>query len=168
MERFRPDLYARLDGVSVRLPPLSERIDEIPFLVNRLMERHLDDRPKPRLETSLVEALCRYAWPYNVRELDRVVQQIVALHADKEVLSRGDLPEKLRVNLSAEDSADNSTYRPSPETLLATLKKEGCNVRRAAQRLGLSRQQMYRLLESIPNFDLGSFRTSVENQRKEE
>jgi len=165
MERFRPDLYARLDGVSVRLPPLSERIDEIPFLVNRLMERHLDDRPKPRLETSLVEALCRYAWPYNVRELDRVVQQIVALHADKEVLSRGDLPEKLRVNLSAEDSADNSTYRPSPETLLATLKKEGCNVRRAAQRLGLSRQQMYRLLESIPDFDLESFRRSVENQR---
>jgi hypothetical protein len=165
-ERFRPDLYARLDGVSVRLPPLCERVDEIPFLVNRLMERHLENRTTPRLETTLVEALCRYAWPYNVRELDRVVQQIVALHADKEVLSRGDLPEKLRVNLSADDSADNSAYRPSPETLLATLKKEGCNVRRAAQRLGLSRQQMYRLLESIPDFDLEDFRRTLGNRHE--
>jgi transcriptional regulator with PAS, ATPase and Fis domain len=161
-ERFRSDLYARLDGISVRLPPLCERVDEIPFLVNRLMERHLDNRTTPRLETTLVEALCLYGWPYNIRELDRVVQQMVALHTHKDVLSRGDLPEKIRVNLSAEDSPDNSTYRPSPETLLATLMKEGCNVRRAAQRLGLSRQQMYRLLDSISGFDLEAFRNSVE------
>ena len=165
-ERFRSDLYARLDGVSVRLPPLCERIDEIPFLVNRLMERHLDDRPKPRLETTLVEALCRYPWPYNIRELDRVVQQVVALHADKHVLSRGDLPEKLRSELAAEDPTGTSTYKPSPETILAALKKEGCNVRRAANRLGISRQQMYRLLESIPNFDMEEFRKSVEKQRQ--
>jgi transcriptional regulator of acetoin/glycerol metabolism len=143
-------------------------VDEIPFLVNRLMERHLDDRPKPRLETTLVEALCRYPWPYNIRELDRVVQQVVALHADKQVLSRGDLPEKLRSDLAAEDPTDTSTYKPSPETILAALKKEGCNVRRAANRLGISRQQMYRLLESIPDFDMEEFRKSVEKQRQEE
>ena len=161
-EKFRADLYARLDGVSVRLPPLSERVDEIPFLADRLMERYLDGRPKPRLETSLVEALCRYGWPYNVRELDRAMQHMVALHGEKGALSRGDLPEKIRVSPSTEDSADNSTYKPSSEALLAALKKERCNVRQAAQRLGLSRQQMYRLLESIPDFDLGDFRKSVE------
>jgi hypothetical protein len=167
-QRFRPDLYARLDGVSVRLPPLCERVDEIPFLVARLMERHLDNRPKPRLETTLVEALCRYAWPYNVRELDRVVQQMLALHAHKDVLSRGDLPEKIRSELAAADPAGTSTYKPSHEAILAALEKDGCNVRRAARRLGLSRQQMYRLLKSIPDFDIEDFRKSVENQRKEE
>jgi two-component system nitrogen regulation response regulator GlnG len=126
------------------------------------MERHLDNRPTPRLETTLVEALCRYGWPYNVRELDRVVQQVLALRDDKEVLSRGDLPEKIRSELAAADPAGTSTYRPPHEAILAALKKEGCNVRRAARRLGFSRQQMYRLLKSIPDFDIEAFRKSVD------
>lgn len=159
-EKFRADLFARLDGISVRLPPLCERVGEIPFLVDRLMERHLDGHRKPRLEPSLVEALCRYPWPYNVRELDRVIQQMLALHASKETLSRGDLPEKLRSGIASE-SVGSEAYRPSPDTLLAALKKEAGNINRAAQRLGVSRQRMYRLLETIPGFDLESFRKGL-------
>jgi transcriptional regulator with PAS, ATPase and Fis domain len=159
-EKFRADLYARLDGVSVRLPPLCERIDELPFLVDRLLDRHLEGQPKPKLETSLVEAMCRYRWPYNIRELDRVIQQMVALHANQETLSRADLPEKLRSE--AADSAESEAYRPSKDALLTALKKERGNVNRAAQRLGLNRQRMYRLLEAIPGFDLDGFRKSVD------
>jgi transcriptional regulator with PAS, ATPase and Fis domain len=163
--RFRPDLYARLDGVLVRLPPLRERVDEIPFLVSRLVALHLGNRPKPELETPLVEALCRYGWPYNIRELNRVVQQLVALHADKGGLSRGDLPEKIRSELAAAEPAGTTTYRPSPEAILAALTEEGGNVRRAADRLRLSRQQLYRLIETIPDFDMETFRKSLENQQ---
>jgi transcriptional regulator with PAS, ATPase and Fis domain len=98
---FRPDLYARLDGVTVRLPPLRERIEEIPFLFCRLLKNHLGNRPMPAIETPLVEALCRYGWPYNVRELDRVVQQLVALVGSERKLTRAHLPEKVLEGLRA-------------------------------------------------------------------
>jgi transcriptional regulator of acetoin/glycerol metabolism len=165
-QRFRPDLYARLDGVTVRLPPLRERVDEIPLLVVRLIEHHLNGRPAPKLETPLVEALCRYGWPYNIRELDRIVQHLVALHAHKGVLSRSDLPEKVRAELAASESAGAAPYKPSADAIRAALKEEAGNVRRAADRLGLSRQQLYRQLESIPEFDMESFRKSLRDGKQ--
>jgi transcriptional regulator of aromatic amino acid metabolism len=164
--RFRPDLYARLDGVSLRLPPLRERVDEIPFLASRLVALHVGQGPKPRLETPLVEALCRYGWPYNIRELDRVVQQLVALHAQKGVLSRSDLPEKIRSELAAAETTATTVFKPSTEAILAALTDEGGNIRRAADRLMLSRQQLYRLLEAIPDFDIESFRKTLDERRR--
>jgi hypothetical protein len=162
--RFRPDLYARLDGVSIRLPPLRERVEEIPFLFCQLLDLHLGGKPRPRIETPLVEALCRYSWPYNVRELDRATQQLVALHGHKGTLSRADLPEKIRAELTASETADTTAPKPSAEEVLAVLTEEGGNVRRTADRLMLSRQQLYRLLESIPSFDMQEFRKRLETR----
>lgn len=165
-QRFRPDLYARLDGLTIRLPPLRERIDEIPFLVARRMEDHLGDRAKPMLETPLVESLCRYSWPYNVRELDRVVQRLVALHGHKGVLSRSDLSDEIRAELAASEPAEAVPFKPSVEAIRAALKEEGGNVKRAAHRLQISRQQLYRLVDSIPEFDMGSFRKGVKDEKQ--
>jgi transcriptional regulator of acetoin/glycerol metabolism len=85
---------------------------------------------------------------------------MLAVHSREDLLSPEDLPEKIRSALAAAEPAGMSAYKPPPEAILATLKKEGGNVRRAAGRLGLSRQQLYRLLESIPDFDMESFRKS--------
>lgn len=163
--RFRPDLYARLDGISVRLPPLRERVDEIPFLFNRLLKSYLGDRPLPGIETPLIEALCRYDWPYNVRELDRVVQQLVALFGSERTLTRAHLPEKILAGLKSSDASGSAVPKPSPELALSVLGEEGGNVRRTADRLLLSRQQLYRLLEAIPDFDLEVFRKKIQDGR---
>ena len=166
--RFRPDLYARLDGVTVRLPPLRERIDEIPFLFSRLLKNYLENRPVPGIETPLVEALCRYEWPYNVRELDRVVQQLVALFGTERTLTRAHLPEKILAGLKSSDPSASAVPKPSPDLVLSVLTEEGGNIRRTADRLLISRQQLYRLLEAIPDFDLETFRQSLQNGRTDE
>jgi transcriptional regulator with PAS, ATPase and Fis domain len=162
-KRFRPDLYARLDGLTVKLPPLRERLDEVPFLFCQFLKHHLGGRAMPVVETPLIEALCRYAWPFNVRELDRVVQQLVALHGFDRTLSRSMLPEKILAGLATDTSS--AAPRPTPEAALEALTQEGGNVRKAADRLLLSRQQLYRLLEGIPDFDLESFRKDLAARR---
>ncbi len=159
-KRFRPDLFARLEGVTVRLPPLRERVDEIPFLFCKLLSAHTAGRSAPSIETTTIEALCRYAWPYNVRELDRVVQQMVALHGLDTIWNRSHLPEKIRAGQTAAEAVAD-VPKPTTEAVLGILAEEGGNVRRAADRLMLSRQQLYRLLESIPGFDLETFRKEV-------
>jgi transcriptional regulator with AAA-type ATPase domain len=164
---FRPDLYARLDGITVRLPPLRERVDEIPFLFSRLLKGHLGARPMPGIETPLIEALCCYDWPYNVRELDRVAQQLVALVGSERTLTRAHLPEKILAGLKSSDAAGSVVPKPSPELALGVLTEEGGNVRKTADRLLISRQQLYRLLEAIPSFDLESFREEIQKRRKD-
>jgi transcriptional regulator with AAA-type ATPase domain len=164
-KRFRPDLYARLDGVAVRLPTLRERIDEVPFLFCQLLKNHAGHQPTPTIETPLVEALCLYDWPYNVRELDRVVQHVVALFGSEPTLTRAHLPEKIRAGRRSADPSFSAVPKPSPELALSVLSEEGCNVRRTADRLLISRQQLYRLLETIPDFDLETFRKQTQNRR---
>ena len=164
-KRFRPDLYARLDGIAVHLPTLRERIEEIPFLFCQLLKNHLGNRPLPKIETPLIEALCLYDWPYNVRELDRVVQQLVALFGVEHTLTRAHLPEKIRAGLKSSDLSASVVPKPSPEIALSILTEEGGNVRRTADRLLISRQQLYRLLEAIPDFDLEAFRKEIQDRR---
>lgn len=81
---FRADLYYRLTGVEVVVPPLRERREDIPLLVDHLLGRHHRLR---RLVTTreAIEAMCTYDWPGNVRQLERVLERIVALAPDVQV-----------------------------------------------------------------------------------
>jgi DNA-binding NtrC family response regulator len=80
-KQFRSDLFYRLNVVSVQLPPLRDRVADIPLLVAHLVEKHaaLMKRPAPRLSHALLGALMRHAWPGNVRELENSVQCALAL-----------------------------------------------------------------------------------------
>jgi transcriptional regulator of acetoin/glycerol metabolism len=151
-KRFRGDLFARLDGVTVHLPPLRERVQEIPFLFMNLLSKGLVGRTRPVVDSALIERLCLYDWPFNVRELDLVTRQLVALHGDEKKLLRAMLPSRL---------LEPGTRAPTPvatpvtpaldlETLLAVLRNHGGNVTRAAAALGISRQKAYRLMEGAP------------------
>jgi DNA-binding NtrC family response regulator len=82
-KRFRPDLFYRLNVVSIWLPPLRQRVEDIPLLVAHLLEKHaaLLKRPIPRLSPAFVHALERYAWPGNVRELENTIQCALALNS---------------------------------------------------------------------------------------
>lgn len=91
--RFRLDLFYRLHGVEIVVPPLRERTEDILELAEYFLERHRDFR-KLRLSQAASDALMAYRWPGNVRELERVIERAVAL-ADSDRLQLDDLPPAL-------------------------------------------------------------------------
>jgi transcriptional regulator of acetoin/glycerol metabolism len=163
--KFRPDLSARLDGMTVGLPPLRDRKQEIPFLFSHLLREHSGGRP-PQLEPRLVEQLCLYDWPFNVREMDLLVRRLLVLHGTEESLRRSHLPDHVRHSPDGTRGSHRTTpvatppvgveVRESPRArrerelaaLLAALRAHKGNVLRAAAAAGISRQRAYRLMEA--------------------
>lgn len=94
---FREDLYYRLNVFPIDMPPLRERLEDIPLLVNELITRlEHEKRGSVRLTPQAVMALCDYHWPGNVRELANLIERLVILHPFG-VVDIYDLPEKFRV-----------------------------------------------------------------------
>src|SRR5882672_5270085 len=89
--RFREELYYRINGVNLRLPPLRQRKEDISGLLDFFLKKYasLFGRPEPQLSSATVDLLLRYSWPGNVRELENVARKIVAL--GNEQLAIGDL-----------------------------------------------------------------------------
>ncbi len=107
---FRPDLFYRLSGVDILVPPLRERREDIPDLAAHFLERHRATR-RLRLSDGALDALRLYDWPGNVRELERLVERAVALAAGYQVelddlppQVRGDYREVLAPSMAAGDS----------------------------------------------------------------
>jgi transcriptional regulator with PAS, ATPase and Fis domain len=90
--RFRADLYYRLSGVEIRVPPLRERRDDLPLLAAYLLQRHANPVPW-RVTSSAMEAMKLYDWPGNVRQLGRVMERAVALAQTTEITVRDLAPE---------------------------------------------------------------------------
>jgi transcriptional regulator with PAS, ATPase and Fis domain len=91
--RFRPDLYYRLNGIDIQVPPLRCRKDDVIELARHFLERHRTFRPLS-LSVAATDALLAYDWPGNVRELERVIERAVAL-AGGPFLELDDLPPAL-------------------------------------------------------------------------
>jgi DNA-binding NtrC family response regulator len=96
-ERFREDLYYRLKVVTLRVPPLRERLDDLSLLAEDFLERFCQEhgRSVKRLSAAAVEAMRGYGWPGNVRELRNVLESIV-IFKEGEVIEVGDLPSLVR------------------------------------------------------------------------
>jgi len=145
---FRGDLLLRLKGLQVELPALRARRADIPWLLQRCLAA---GGAAPAVHARLVEALCLYSWPGNVRELERVCQRLLASHADEPRLLLEHLPSELRPALAeaareiATGEADRG--REALERLASKLRRNGANLSRACDELGISRQRAYRLLE---------------------
>ena len=79
--RFREDLYYRLHVITVQLPPLRERKDDIPLLVQHFLDKYGEENHKPNLELTpdALDLLMDYDWPGNVRELENVIERAVVL-----------------------------------------------------------------------------------------
>ncbi len=94
--RFRSDLFYRLNVVHVHVPPLRERVDDIPLLVNHFLAKCTQDRPEPmRIDPEAMRCLIEYGWPGNVRELENVIERSVIL-SNGETIFLKDLPSELR------------------------------------------------------------------------
>ena len=93
---FREDLYYRLNVFPIESPPLRDRIEDIPLLINELISRiEHEKRGSVRLSTGAVMALCQFAWPGNVRELANLIERLAILHPFG-LVEAHDLPEKYR------------------------------------------------------------------------
>jgi sigma-54 specific flagellar transcriptional regulator A len=91
---FREDLFYRLEEFPIQMPPLRDRPDDIPILVQTLIKRLQNERGTLIIGKSVIEALQRYSWPGNVRELSNVVERLRVLHRDSRA-ELSSLPEKV-------------------------------------------------------------------------
>ena len=149
--RFRQDLFFRLSVVSVRLPPLRERKEEIPRLVRHFMSQ-LRVQDPPELSASLLTMLTNHTWPGNVRELRNFVERFVVLRdLDPGGLLEeqdADAPrESIPVHLPFHEAKQQWTDRLERVYLTQLLSAHGQNISEAARAAGLSRQSCYRLME---------------------
>jgi transcriptional regulator with PAS, ATPase and Fis domain len=172
--RFRADLRARLEGVVLCLPPLRDRKEDIGPLFLELLAEHASEFP-PVVDARLVERLCCYSWPLNVRELDLLVRRLLVLHRSEPRLGPAHLleampdlaaarPDSVRpgpANATAPSSRllrrrDSGAYTEGEvNAVLDALNRHGGNVTRAAAELRITRQKAYRLLEYARGGKLG-------------
>ena len=166
-KRFRADLFGRLDGLTVKLPPLRARIEDVPYLFQQLLRRHAAaGAATPVPEARLIEQLCLFDWPLNVRELDLLTRRLLATTAGSKTLKRSDLPERMRAGPRPRPlpGAASAAAPEAPraevtlEDLMAALRAHKGNVARAAAALGISRQKAYRMVETDPEVDLAALR----------
>ncbi len=120
---FREDLYYRLSVIPVRIPPLRERTEDIPHLVDHFIRVIGEQRKKPLagFDLAAMQALREYSWKGNVRELENLIQHMTILHGGKEVHYQ-DLPEKFKTDGEAgqnQDTDEAATANVSaPEQLM--------------------------------------------------
>ena len=164
---FRDDLYYRLAVVSIRVPPLRERSDDIPFLVDHFLGRHAQrlGRQRPTVDKGVYSAFNLYNWPGNIRELENVIERALVLDRDS-VLGVDDLPERLRArehrvaNLRMELPDEGVSLEDvERELLLAALHKHNWNQTRAAAFLNITRST---LVYRMQKFGLEREKTTVE------
>jgi two-component system, NtrC family, response regulator HydG len=154
---FREDLYYRLNVVSLKLPPLRERRDDIPLLAQHFMEVFAEKNNKDikGFTPVAMDQLIRYDWPGNVRELMNAVERGVVL-ARTEFLDEHDLT--LSQDATQQPGADNRLYSDTEaplsldevekNTILRTLEAAGGNKSEAARRLGITRKTLHKKLKT--------------------
>lgn len=151
---FREDLFYRLNVIRIHLPPLRERMEDVPILSRHFLALHRKrlHREIGGFSPAALKALCDYYFPGNVRELSNVVEQAVALAAGP-MVERHDLPEKLLQSPSQAGSPGSPAHRPKSladaerELILERLHARGGNLGLAAQDLGISRTTLWRRMK---------------------
>jgi two-component system response regulator HydG len=154
--RFREDLFYRLNVVSLRMPPLRERSEDVPLLAQHFLERFSGRNRKTirGFTPQAMDRLLRYIWPGNVRELMNAVERAVVL-ARSDILTEEDfstIGETQGPSSEAEREPEPASGRVSLEemeraTILKTLEETGGNKSEAARRLGITRKTLHKRLK---------------------
>ncbi len=153
-QKFRSDLYFRVNIVPLRVPPLRERAEDIPMLAQYFLARLAQDcsRGELRLEKSAVDALQKYSWPGNIRELRNVLERAVLL-TERNHLTVHQL-QLQSCSLAAQPQvSSNGTLRQMERAYInLVLQDEGGSVERAARRLGIARSSLYNKLKGFKSW----------------
>ena len=157
--QFREDLFFKLNVVPLEVPPLRDRREDVPLLVEHFLERYAREygRPRRTVEPEAMHVLAAYPWPGNVRELRNVIERLVIL-APGETIVAADLPGKLG---EGEGAGTGAGFEPPHESSLQAARREfekrliierleeaGGNITRAAESLGIERSNLYRKMRA--------------------
>jgi DNA-binding NtrC family response regulator len=144
--RFRTDLYYRLNVVTLRLPPLRERREDVPLLAEHFCHEFAERygvEPK-RITPRALERLQAYDWPGNVRELENVIERAFALSREDEI-DLDDLPPPIAAGREGPVDDEIVPLEEMERRLIRkALERSGWNKNEAARRLGIDRQRLYR------------------------
>jgi two-component system response regulator AtoC len=157
--RFREDLFYRLNVLSIRLPPLRERAEDVELLAAHFLEKHARAlrRQIGAFEPEALRRLAGYGWPGNVRELENTVERAVAVSSG-DTIHVDDLPPEVAgaapaspspaalAGMNYRDAVAEARDRVSRDYLVALMKEFEGNVTRAAERAGMERESLHRLL----------------------
>lgn len=151
--KFRKDLYYRLNIIYIEVPPLRERKDDIPLLVEDFIKKHSQDTDKKveGLSDEAYRLLMNYNWPGNVRELENVIERGVILSKGP-IITPCDLPEFLsegqevikNIAVNTNNKLKDALKNPEKDIILRTLNSVGWNRTEAARALGINRTTLYK------------------------
>jgi len=163
--KFRLDLYYRLNVFEVLIPPLRDRRDDILPLVHFFLKRNAArfDIPIPELKPELLDALVKYDWPGNIRELENLMERAVIL--------KGNLDEKHISHSSSPVvpvSAESDHSQPEPDeiwsleeheknNILRTIRHFQNNISKSAESLGISRNTLYQKMKKYDLLHVSTF-----------
>ncbi len=147
-KKFRQDLLYRMNTVEIRVPPLRERVEDIPLLFDYFLQRYATKykRPGMRAEKSVINKLKKYAWPGNIRELQHAIERAVILNEGKVIqsaellISNGNvMPKKDGQSLTLDDM--------EKQFIQQSLQEHEGNVTSTARTLGMTRTALYRRMK---------------------
>ncbi len=140
---FREDLYYRLNIISLGLPPLRERENDIPLLLDFFLNKYVRELGRKSMEFSkkALKSLTEYAWPGNVRELQNLVHRLVIM-ADDNIIDTPDLPENFRFSAARTRTLNRSLAEIEREYIVDVLAANRNNISRSAQILGIDRKTL--------------------------
>lgn len=144
---FREDLYYRLNVILLRVPPLRERREDIPLLVDHFIQKACSrlNVPPKKISPELVEVLMEHEWPGNVRELENAIERACVLVEGEEIQRKSDLPEKL---LQKEPFPPAHSLRDQErQAILSALQENNGSIIHAAETLGIHASTLYRKMK---------------------
>ena len=151
---FRADLFYRLNVIPFEIPPLRERLEDIPILIQYFNQEFsfANKRAPKEFKTSSIERMQNYTWPGNVRELRNTVERVIIMHTRHEV-EADDLP-ILSGEAPPASSYNFDSYREAAETyereyILRKLAETEGNISRTADLMGIDRSHLYRRMKSL-------------------
>ncbi len=151
---FREDLYYRLNVVNITLPPLRERIEDIPLLCHYFIKEFNEKNNKKieYIDNATIKMLEQYSWPGNVRELRNTIEKMVVLSTTN-TLTKEDVPEDISFSPPTHNIIENkiSIAEAEKEMIMNALEKNNQNITKAAEQLGISRRTLHRKLNKFKN-----------------
>lgn len=156
-EKFRQDLYFRLNVVPISIPPLRERREDIPLLARHFLNKFniAFNKKIPGFSKKALDTLCRYHWPGNIRELENLIERITVLSKDNNLIELKDIPFEILTSSSQgiKDEAfskvglTNAKEEFEKRLILSALESTGWNQSEAAKILKISRNYFIRRLK---------------------
>jgi len=156
-ERFRHDLLARLDGITLQLPALRDRSEDIPLLLALLLRKLAPERPDVRLTPAAAQTILTHDWPLNIRQLEQALSGALALSGSNSI-ERAHLPEAVLESAEPQPARDlDPSEAKHREELIHLLGQHEGNITAVAKALGKGRTQIIRWIKRY-GIDIKSLR----------